>query len=74
MVQFTSESRIFKRTKIYCNRFCKDNDFILRAHRLPLYGPLYFPLLYEILKGWSHVGKIFTSGFNDEMMDKQVLM
>ena len=37
--------------KIYCNWHCKDNDFILRAQRLPLYGPLYFPMLYERVRG-----------------------
>ena len=31
--------------KICCNWFCKDNDFILREHRLLLYGPLHFPTL-----------------------------
>jgi hypothetical protein len=64
--------------KIYCNWFCKDNDFILRANRLPLYGPLYFPMLYEVLKGWSHVGKRFLNVKSDEdiddLMDMQVNM
>ena len=64
--------------KIYCNWFCKDNDFILRAQRLPLYGPLYFPMLYEVLKGWSHVGRPFMRVKSDEeiddLMDMQVHM
>ena len=64
--------------RIYCNWFCKDNDFILRAHRLPLYGPLYFHMLYQVWKGWSHVGKRFTSvasdGDIDDIMGMQVQM
>ena len=40
--------------KPYCNWFCRDQEFILRAGRLPLYGANYFPMLYAILKGWAH--------------------
>ena len=64
--------------KIYCNWFCKDNDFILRAHRMPLYGPFYFPMFFEIMKGWAHIGRQITSvaddDKNDDIMQKQMHM
>ena len=45
-----TSSVVYPDEKIYCNWFCKDNNFILRAHGLPLYGTLYFPMFYEIMK------------------------
>jgi len=60
--------------KPYCNWFCRDQDFILSAHRLPLYGVSYFPMMYAVLKGWAHVGREFnqvtTDGDIDELMRK----
>ena len=58
---------------VYCN--CEDKDFILRAHRLPLYDSLYFHMFY---KGQSHVGKqiICVGGDNeiDDIMEQQLHM
>ena len=55
--------------KPYCNWFCPDQEFILRAGRLPLYGANYFPMLYAILKGWAQVGKAFLEVTADEVDD-----
>jgi hypothetical protein len=34
--------------KPYCNWFCRDNEFIVSAGRLPLYGANDFPMMYGI--------------------------
>jgi len=56
--------------KPFCNWFDPDQDFILRANKLPLYGASFFPLLYVMLKGWAHVGKQFTTVKNAEEIDE----
>jgi hypothetical protein len=53
--------------KPYCNWFCRDQEFIDRAGRLPLYGANYFPVLYVLLKGWAHVGKEYMITSEDEV-------
>jgi len=56
--------------KPYCNWFCRDAEYILRAGRLPLYGANYFPLLYAILKGWAVVGKTFLEITSEDQVDE----
>ena len=56
--------------KPYCNWFCRDNEFIVSAGRLPLYGANYFPMMYAVLKGWAHVGKEFTYVTTDDEVDE----
>ena len=53
----------------YWNWFCKDNNSILRANSLPMYGQVYFPMLYEVLDGSAHVGKRFLKVNSNEDID-----
>ena len=36
-----------------CDWFCKNQEFLLRANRLPTYGPLYFPMFYAVMRAWN---------------------
>ena len=56
--------------KPYCNWFCRDQEFILSAAKLPLYGVSYFPMLYAIWKGWAQVGQQFIAVNSDDDIDE----
>jgi hypothetical protein len=48
--------------KSYCNLFCRDNELIVSAGKLPLYGA-------TISRCWAYVGKAFTNVTNDDDVD-----
>lgn len=64
--------------KPWCNWFCRDHDYIKNPMCLALYGPLYFRMFYEVMKGWAFAGKFFTSVKNDgeidDLMEQQMTM
>jgi hypothetical protein len=74
----TPKSAAGKRTGPYVNFFDKDKEFLCGAAKLPTYGPLFWLMFTEVLKGWGAFGRrllaISTPGEVDDIMDETVEM
>jgi hypothetical protein len=62
----------------YVNFFDADGTFLANAGRLPRYGPLFWPLFTEVLKGLGAFGRRMLAVENpediDEIMEESVEM